>query len=96
MKYLSFQDISQIKLSKLSCDDLIQLLGKINELRATMESLSVNLKENAITGKVLMYCDLNELKVVSLYSLLNVSKMCKIMNSTSQIDCSIQYEMHNH
>ncbi|XP_070505415.1 kinase D-interacting substrate of 220 kDa isoform X3 [Chironomus tepperi] len=57
-------DISQIKLSKLSCDDLIQLLGQINELKGTMESLSVNLKENAITGKVLMYCDLNELKVV--------------------------------
>jgi len=50
----------------LSCDDLIQLLGKIVELKATMESLSVNLKENAITGKVLMYCDLNELKVVSM------------------------------
>lgn len=63
---LPFQDISQIKLSKLSCDDLIQLLGQINELKGTMESLSVNLKENAITGKVLMYCDLNELKLVSL------------------------------
>lgn len=64
MKICHLQDITQIKLSKLSCDDLIQLLGQVNELKGTLDSLSPILKESAITGKVLMYCDLNELKAV--------------------------------
>lgn len=59
-----FQDLSQVKLSKLSCEDLINLLAQVNELKVVIETLGPILKENAITGKVLMYCDLNELKSV--------------------------------
>jgi ankyrin repeat-rich membrane spanning protein len=54
-----------VKLSKLSCEDLINLLGQVNELKMGIDSLAPILRENAITGKVLMYCDLNELKSVS-------------------------------
>ncbi|KAG5674401.1 hypothetical protein PVAND_004375 [Polypedilum vanderplanki] len=57
-------DLSQIKLSKLSCDDLTNLLSQVSELKMAIESLGPLLKENAITGRVLMYCDLNELKSV--------------------------------
>lgn len=60
------QDLSQVKLSKLSCEDLINLLGQVNELKMAIDSLAPILRENAITGKVLMYCDLNELKSVSM------------------------------
>jgi ankyrin repeat-rich membrane spanning protein len=60
-----FQDLSQIRLSKLSCDDLINLLGQVSEFKVAIESLGPILKENAITGRVLMYCDLSELKTVS-------------------------------
>jgi ankyrin repeat-rich membrane spanning protein len=62
------QDLSQVKLSKLSCEDLINLLGQVNELKMAIDSLAPVLRENAITGKVLMYCDLNELKSVSVFS----------------------------
>lgn len=60
------QDLSQVKLSKLSCEDLISLLGQVNELKMAIDSSAPILRENAITGKVLMYCDLNELKSVSI------------------------------
>lgn len=53
-----------MKLSKLSCEDLISLLGQVNELKIAIDSLAPILKENAITGRVLMFCDLNELKSV--------------------------------
>lgn len=56
--------MSQTKLSKLSCEDFIALLGQINELKTTIEKLAPILRENAITGRVLLYCDLNELKSV--------------------------------
>jgi ankyrin repeat-rich membrane spanning protein len=54
-----------VKLPKLSCEDLISLLGQVNELKMAIDKMAPILRENAITGKVLMYCDLNELKSVS-------------------------------
>lgn len=51
-------------MSKLSCEDFINLLSQVNDLKAAIEKLSPILKENAITGRVLLYCELNELKSV--------------------------------
>lgn len=53
-----------MKLSKLSCEELISLLMQINELKITIEKLAPILRDNAITGRVLLYCELNELKSV--------------------------------
>lgn len=59
-----FQDISQIKLSSLSSEEIINLLGQVGELKGAIEKLGPILRENAITGRVLLFCDLNELKPV--------------------------------
>lgn len=56
--------MSQTRLSKLSCEDFINLLSQVQELKTTIEKLAPILRENAINGRVLMYCDLNELKSV--------------------------------
>jgi ankyrin repeat-rich membrane spanning protein len=48
----------------LSCEDFINLLSQVTELKTAIEKLSPILRENAITGRVLLYCDLNELKSV--------------------------------
>lgn len=37
---------------------------QINELKMTIEKLAPILRDNAITGRVLLYCELNELKSV--------------------------------
>lgn len=58
------QDITQVKLSKLGCEDFITLLNQVTELKNAIEKLSPILRENAITGRVLLYCELNELKSV--------------------------------
>lgn len=57
-------DLSQVQLSKLSCEELINLVGQVNELKVTIENLAPILRDNAITGRVLLCCDLNELKSV--------------------------------
>ncbi|XP_055387452.1 kinase D-interacting substrate of 220 kDa B isoform X3 [Condylostylus longicornis] len=58
------EDILQMNLSELTTDGVINLLEKIEDLRPTIEKLSPILKQNAINGRVLKYCDLNELKSV--------------------------------
>lgn len=58
------QDLSHTRLSKLSCEDFIGLLSQVQELKATSEKLAPILRENAITGRVLMYCELSELKSI--------------------------------
>lgn len=58
------QDLSQTRLSKLNCEDFITLIGQVNELKSSIDKLAPLLRENAITGRVLLYCDLNELKTV--------------------------------
>lgn len=39
-------------------------MGQVNELKSTIEKLAPILRENAITGRVLLYCELSELKSV--------------------------------
>lgn len=42
----------------------MNLLGQVSELKGVIESLTPIFQENMITGRVLMYCDLNELKSI--------------------------------
>lgn len=51
-----------VRLTKLSVEGLAALLKEIEELETAFERLSQALEENAISGRVLMHCDLNELK----------------------------------
>lgn len=48
----------------MSCEDIIALLAQVAELKGAIEKLSPILRENAITGRVLLYCELTELKSV--------------------------------
>lgn len=48
----------------MNCDDFIGLLSQVEDLKGAIEKLAPILKENGITGKVLLYCELNELKSV--------------------------------
>lgn len=57
-------DISQIRLSKLSTTELINMLSTVNDLKPALMKLGPILQENAITGRVLMHCELSELKNV--------------------------------
>ncbi|XP_058836220.1 kinase D-interacting substrate of 220 kDa isoform X4 [Topomyia yanbarensis] len=57
-------DISNIQLSKLSVDDLIELIGRVNDLKPALEKVTPVLRENAISGRVLSLCSLEELKTV--------------------------------
>lgn len=56
--------LQNITLSQISVDELIQLLQRMPDMVPIMSKLSPALQENAITGRVLMHCDLNELKTV--------------------------------
>lgn len=58
------KDLQNLSLSKLSVTDLIKFLNKIPDLQPIMTNLGTVLEQNAITGRVLMHCDLNELKAV--------------------------------
>uniref|UniRef100_A0A336K7B2 CSON004305 protein n=2 Tax=Culicoides sonorensis TaxID=179676 RepID=A0A336K7B2_CULSO len=60
--------LQNIILSKLTVDQLVKLLKRIPDMIPIMPKLGTALQENAITGRVLMHCDLNELK-----SVLNIS-----------------------
>lgn len=53
-----------VRLTKLSVDGLTALLKGIEELESAFERLSQALQANAISGRVLMHCDLNELKSI--------------------------------
>lgn len=57
-------DISNIQLAKLTVDDLIDLIGRVSDLKPTLEKISPVLRDNAISGRVLTYCSLDELKSV--------------------------------
>lgn len=59
-------EILEIKLSSLSVDSICDLLSKIDELNPNnLESYKSLVRENNITGKVLLLCDLMELKQVN-------------------------------
>lgn len=57
-------DISNIQLAKLTVEDLIELIGQITDLKPAHEKITPILRENAISGRVLAYCNLDELKSV--------------------------------
>lgn len=58
------EELQQVRLSKLSSDGLYAILQQIDDLRPTVEKLGAALSLNAINGRVLMHCDLAELKSV--------------------------------
>lgn len=51
-----------VRLSQLTVDGLLSLLKEIDELEPTYAKLAEALQKNAISGRVLLHCDLNELK----------------------------------
>ncbi|XP_034949569.1 kinase D-interacting substrate of 220 kDa B isoform X2 [Chelonus insularis] len=58
-------EILEIRLSNLSVNNICDLLSKIDELNPNkLESYKNIVRENNITGKVLLHCDLSELKQV--------------------------------
>lgn len=63
MKF-SQEDILQINLSDLSVNGVVAMLGRIEDLKAALPKLTTVLQENAISGRVLKHCDLNDLKSV--------------------------------
>lgn len=58
------EELLQVRLSKLSVDGLYHLLKQIDDLRPTLEKLGTALHQHSINGRVLMNCDLAELKTV--------------------------------
>ncbi|XP_031633089.1 kinase D-interacting substrate of 220 kDa isoform X3 [Contarinia nasturtii] len=56
------EDLLHVRLSKLSVEGLTALLKEIEELEPAFDRLARALQENAISGRVLMHCDLIELK----------------------------------
>lgn len=54
-----------VRLTELSSDGLYGILRQIDDLRLTVDVLGEALARNAINGRVLMHCDLGELKSVS-------------------------------
>uniref|UniRef100_A0A1L8DIU7 Uncharacterized protein n=1 Tax=Nyssomyia neivai TaxID=330878 RepID=A0A1L8DIU7_9DIPT len=61
-------NLHQIRLSKLNVSGLSDLLQQIDELRPALDNLLPALSQHSISGRVLMHCDLQELK-----NLLNLS-----------------------
>ncbi|XP_037945191.1 kinase D-interacting substrate of 220 kDa B-like isoform X3 [Teleopsis dalmanni] len=58
------EDILQTRLSDLTVEGVISLVERVEDLRPALLKLAPILKENSITGRVLKYCDLSELKTV--------------------------------
>lgn len=56
-----------VRLSKLSVEGLVSLLVDIEELEPSIDKLTKALQDNAISGRVLLHCDLMELKSVRGY-----------------------------
>lgn len=63
---MRFQSIlQQVRLSELTVESLCSVLTLIEDLRPTSERLGELLQKNSINGRVLMHCDLMELKSVT-------------------------------
>ncbi|XP_037926963.1 kinase D-interacting substrate of 220 kDa isoform X3 [Hermetia illucens] len=58
------EDILQMHLSELSTDGVIALIERIEDLKPTLPKLEPILRQNAINGRVLKHCDINDLKNV--------------------------------
>ncbi|XP_058117079.1 kinase D-interacting substrate of 220 kDa isoform X3 [Anopheles coustani] len=57
-------DLTNVQLSNLTVDQLIDLLNQVTDLKPAMERTGPILRDNAISGRVLTYCNLDELKSV--------------------------------
>ncbi|KAM7344632.1 ankyrin repeat-rich membrane spanning isoform 5-T5 [Cochliomyia hominivorax] len=57
-------DILQTKLSDLTVEGVISLIERVEDLKPALTKLAPVLRENAINGRVLKYCELNDLKQV--------------------------------
>lgn len=65
MGSFDFQSIlQQVRLSELTVESLCSVLTLIEDLKPTLERLALLLQQNAINGRVLVHCDLMELKSV--------------------------------
>lgn len=53
-----------VRLSQLPVEGVLSLLKDIEELDSAYSKLAEALQKNAISGRVLLHCDLNELKSV--------------------------------
>lgn len=60
-------DILQTKLSDLTVEGVISLIERVEDLKPALAKLSPILRENAINGRVLKYCELNDLKKVTIF-----------------------------
>lgn len=59
-------DLMEVKLSSRSVDEVCELVTRTSEISAEAAARYIALiRANNITGKVLLHCDLNELKNVS-------------------------------
>lgn len=66
-------DLLEIRLSSLTTDGVCHLLSKIDELQADNIPRYINLiRTNNISGRVLMYCDFQELKKVFFLFFINI------------------------
>jgi len=66
--FLSFQqpDIIDTKLSELSVDGVCQLFSKIPDINSNqVATYTALIRENNVNGRVLLHCDLDELKKVN-------------------------------
>lgn len=54
----------QTKLSDLTVEGIISLIERVEDLKPALTKLAPILRDNAISGRVLKYCELNDLKQV--------------------------------
>lgn len=54
----------QTKLSDLTVEGVISLIERVEDLKPALTKLAPILRENSISGRVLKYCELNDLKQV--------------------------------
>ncbi|KAL9922482.1 ankyrin repeat-rich membrane spanning isoform 5-T8 [Glossina fuscipes fuscipes] len=57
-------DILEAKLNDLTVEGVISLIERIDDLKPALPKLAPLLRENSISGRVLKYCELNDLKQV--------------------------------
>ena len=72
------QDVKQIRLSKLSVDNVIGVLSQVDEFKPALEKLVPILHTHSISGRVLLHCDLNELKSVCCICFSNLNQFNKL------------------
>lgn len=56
--------LNDTNLSELNTDGVISLLERVEDLKPAQKHLIPKLREHSINGRVLKYCELNDLKDV--------------------------------